>query len=287
MTVTVTEMFDSRKATYDESFKRDATRTYLIETSNKNDDGYYIIYQCWVAGILPKIWDYHPSDFLSRVRSVELTQWHGSKFWKGVVNYSTHGKDPAKQDENPLNKPVIRSFSTKEQKRFTWVDIYDVPIFNSAKTLYAPLEVPFAVVTLQFERNEAYFDGSICLTYVDHLNSSTFSGADPGTVKCDSISAAEKYEGDYHYWAVTYVFSYNVYGWQPRVLNEGLMQKSGSGGSTKWKPCIDGKGNPVRQPVPLDSSGAQIPPQNLPGSAIFNTFEVIEVADFNALGLPA
>ena len=285
--IAATETFDQRKGVFDESFKRDATRTFRVTSNSKNDDPYLIIYGAVTGGFVPTMWAYHPSDFLSRVRSITADQEHGSTIWKVVCQYSTHGKDPAKEDENPLNKPVIRTFGTKSMKRFTWLDRDDVPILNTARTMFAPLEVDFAAVSLKFQRNEAFFDGTVCLNYVEHINSGTFGGADPGTVKCDAISATEKYEGDYHFWEVNYDFSYNKYGWQPRILQQGKQQRVSFGGTHYLIPCTDKSGNPVTEPVPLNDDGIQIPHQNLPGAAVFRTYNVLFEADFNALGLPA
>src|SRR5690606_18163563 len=120
------------------------------------------------------------------------------------------------------------------------------------------IEIPTPV--LRFERNEPSYPRDAILNYVNRLNSSAFSGADPGTVMCTDISATEEFSKTVRYWKVIYEFSCLHLGWQPELLNQGLFEKV-DGKRTRIK---DKNKEDITDPVPLDANGAVIDPADLP-----------------------
>ena len=122
-------------------------------------------------------------------------------------------------------------------------------------------------------------------------NSDTFRGAAPGTLRV-RISATEETQDDVDFWKVSYVFTYNPNGWQPKVLEAGLYQLiDNRAGTAKRKvPCTEMGGDPLESqeathPMPLDADGKQIPHEDALTDAIYTTWNIYQELPYGNLGL--
>ncbi len=235
----------------------------------------------------------HSSDTFAILRDLEIdrrptranpagTPGGAENIWDLVLNYSTEATSSFNQSEDPTQARVKRSWQTTEQTLHIIRDRHNDPIVNAAGQPFdGGIPVTVELPTLVYERNESGFSGALATYYANSLNSDTYSGADPGTLKL-KISATENNEGTFHWWAVKYEMAYYFLGWQPKPLNAGLMCLDGSGG---LEDCIDTRLKPVSHPVPLNTDGTQTEITDLPGGANFITVDYFNTTPFGALGL--
>lgn len=276
--VDYSEEFDPRQG-----WVREFTDVYQIIISDPHDSGAVALAG---AGV-PQRHAQHPTDTGAFVIGRRASQESHRKY-HAFIRYSSR-VDENQQEENPLNQPVRRRWSSVKEPQVAVRDRNGVLILNKAHLQYdPPVEVLVPEATLTFVRNEAAFDGSVALQFVGRLNSSAFSGAATGTLICDDISAEESFFNGNSYWVVTYVFHYRPDGWQPRILEQSLLQVPNfAAGETKHQKILDEDGDPVTQPVPIGEAGFAIAPSDLPGAAISTVWDVLEEANFGSLGLPA
>src|SRR5690606_15340577 len=184
------------------------TRQFLVKTNSKHDGPYTAL----SAGGIPGVFSVHPEFPLAtcRSRSVSPIQDDAPSAWLVNVEYSTETPDEERSDEdNPLAEPVKRSVTVAKTRKAVWKDRNGDQIANSVGDAFdPPLEIEIPTPVLRFERNEPSYPRNAILNYVNRLNSSAFSGADPGTVMCTDISATEEFSKTVRYWKVIYEFSY-------------------------------------------------------------------------------
>lgn len=228
--------------------------------------------------------------FILQLDSVEVTRKPDSKFhWSASVVYSTRTPDPDKSgpgksgNDNPLDQPAEVSWSSGTTTEIVEKDVDDKAILNAAGEPFdPPVEVQRPQPELTVNRNESSFSGADAMDYVFTVNDGVFAGGEPGTVLCTAIDATEAYSNGVAYFKVTYKFLYRKQGWQKSLLNQSLMHKDGD----DWVRILDDQGQPVPDPVPIDSIGQVIQRDDLPDSAEFLDFDVYEKKDFGVFNLP-
>lgn len=258
---------------------RNYTEVYRVETST-NTDGPYIVGS---AGGLPLLGDPHFEDTSATCRKIAPKREGENKLtWLVQCDYSTETPEPEEEEENPLLKPVIRNKRSNQVEEPMVEDLEGNMVLNSAGCQpTSPVLVKRSYGIYQFTKNYATFNDQLADAIEDSVNSAVFLGKAAGTVRCNSIDAEEVYEGNFHYWKLTFEFEYNPHGWQPKFLNDGLHEISGG----ELVRILDDNGEPVTEPVPLDLSGARIPASSLPGAAITKEYTGYEEYNFNLLGL--
>lgn len=277
------EVFERRGGRLEIGTGGSFTRTFLVTTDDPEVDGPYEA--CFCAG-LPRLGDPFPSDPLYTCKTITPEPVaNPAKSWFVTCEYSRRSNDPDDEPDNPLNEPVQSTFSSVKVRKPVTVDQSGAAIVNAADCAFdPPPEIERTHPTITFVRNEPFYSfATHSEPYVDHVNSATFSGADPGTVKCADITATQERENGQDYYKVTYQFEYNPDGWQLSLLNVGYMEKADGTNLTKIK---DDNGRDVSTPWPLSVTGvAQGSPLT---SASFNylDFTVFPSVDFNNLGLP-
>jgi len=255
------------------------TRLFVVTTDNALDD----MFTVRTAAGLPQIGEPHPRDpaYVVQSRDYEAAA-EPSLSWNVTCEYG-RSKNPD-QDENPLNEPVKVSWRSRSRDKVLEVDLDGVPVVNSAGTLFAdPVLVTRSLVVVTFVRNEPSFYGSYANDWVDHVNSATFSGGAPGTVKCVSIEADKQFKANQEYYEVTYEFWFDPDGWQPRPLNIGYQCVRDGG----VKACIDADGRDAKDPQLLAADGTQLALPVSSGSETYRSFTGYPSANFNLLGLPS
>ena len=252
------------------------TDVYRVTTDNAQDGGYL------VSTAFPAFGTPHDEHTAALLIEGTFDKVPNEMFvWTGRLRYSSA---PSEVNDNPLAQPVKRRWSSIKTMQVADKDRNGTIVLSKARIQYdPPLEKIVPHATLTFTRNEAAFSGATALDFVGRLNGDPFSGAAPGTLLIDEITAEEAFWNGESYWVVSYAFAYNPDGWQPLVLEQSLMElKEG-----KLARIKDKNGEDVTQPVPIDDNGAAIPPSSLPTAAKRTQWDIYEEVSVGSLGLPA
>lgn len=191
--------------------------------------------------------------------------------------------DPFNGSVQPLDAiPVEVTWESETLIESVTKDIHGDPILNTANDpIFDPtLEAPREVSVLSITRAELFFSAASVLSLANKINLSAFQGAPPRTLMAMAPRATLVRGRGLPYWRVSYRFRFNPNGWQPSVLNQGLRELING----KQVDIIDQQTKqPITVPVPLDDDGRRISPELLPGAAVFETYDVYDEVDFNAI----
>lgn len=285
MAITVDEQYEDRSTKIGLYLKRDHSRRFIAQTDNS--EGSYAVS---LANGVPRLGDPHPEDPASLCVDVDAKNKNGEpEVWTISCKYTNDLPDDTIDDDDPTSIRAKSSWAFEEFSRFVGQDRDDNPILNSAGDRYEdPIEIVDSFPTLTITKNRNSFDATNAFNYNNSVNSDTFRGAEPGTLRV-RITASEEWKGDSAYWATTYVFRYNPNGWQPKILEAGLYQKVLS----SHVPCfVKGEtphdSEPVSHPVPLDANGAQIDPTTFsqnPSPIVYKTWDVLPELPYLSLGV--
>ena len=285
MAVIIDEKYEDRSTKIGLYLKRDHSRSFVAQTDNS--EGSYAVS---LATGVPRLGDAHPEDPASLCVSVDAKPKNGEpEVWSVSCKYTNDLPDDTIDDDDPTSIRKKSSWSFEEHIRAVGQDRDDNPIINTAGDRYdEPLEVVDSLPTLTITKNKNSFNAQTAFDYNNSVNSDTFRGAEPGTLRV-RITATEEWKGDSAYWATTYVFKYNPNGWQPTILESGMYQKVLS----SRVPCyIKGEtphdSEPVTHPVPLDADGAQIDPttfSNTPSPIVYTQWDVLPELPYSTLGV--
>jgi hypothetical protein len=130
-------------------------------------------------------------------------------------------------------------------------------ILNTAGDPLEGAEKEQAEWRIQITGNRQNFNYAVAMAYVNAVNSDTWSGAPPGTVKCQGISGQKEVEqvnnAEVPYWSVTVELAYRVEGWNLKLWDIGYNElKSGS-----RQKILDKLKEPVSEPVALSNGVAK------------------------------
>lgn len=266
----------SQSAGSDSQIDTSYTFQYRVEVDNESDSAATVLANTGLPGMYAPC----PIDLTAFCVNRKASRESGTrKVWIVSVDYKTDAPNSEDQEDDPLDRPVKRSWSITKTTKVAAKDVKGDPILNKAGFAFdPPLEIAASHARLIFVRNEEDFDGTKALNYVDRVNKDAWAGADKGTVRCESIAADEQFENGVSYWTVTYEFEYNPEGWQPEILEQSIKDKNG-------KHIQDDDGLPVSSPWPINVNGVKIETANLPADAVYTEFEVYEEKNFSALNL--
>lgn len=284
--VSVREIWPGRDGDTEFGKVRNHKRVWRVLTNSHGDDDTVVAN----ASGLPQPYEQHPGDPGARATKQTVSQDSASpRKWLVTVEYSTGTQQQEEDDDNPLNERVKRSWSVQKLTRIVEKDTDGKAVLNKAGDPFdPPIEVPRSITTIKFVRNEASFSGSTIRRYMDKINSRPFGGADINCVRCDNITADENFKNGLSYVTVTYEFTEDPLGWQPKILNAGFRAYTEDNDHVLQGPykIMGADGKDIDKPVPLDSRGKEIPNAQLPDAAVFLTVKAYYTVDFNALGLP-
>jgi hypothetical protein len=210
-----------------------------------------------------------------------------------TYEFSTAATAPEDDDNDPTTTRTVWSIAPQIQSRYIIRDRNGDLIVNAAGTPFdggIPVDVRLGSATARRNKDAAGYDKDAVLGNSGKLNSVTYLGGAPGTVQVD-ISAEEKYEGGYHYWAETYTFSYDPQGWQPKPVNAGFFQRASIGSDTLVRITNGDIGDtvdpdaPVQEPEPLDDDGILVPVADRPDNCTFVEVDYFGTMDFADFGL--
>lgn len=202
--------------------------------------------------------------------------------WNVTVNYTTDC--PVIDDPDPSHRRWLRSSSISAQQRYVFRDKNNKLIVDAAGSPFdggIPVDVELTTITWKHNVDWASYDIGTQGKLSGSLNSDTFAGCDPYTLKL-AYSFNEEHEGQYHYAAETYSITYDPLGWKPKPANAGLFYLN-SGVRTRIK---DAAGKDVGEPEPLTLAGAVVPVASRPSLCTFVTVEYHNTLSFSSIGLP-
>lgn len=149
-----------------------------------------------------------------------------------TITWSTANAVPNADSTDPSTVRILWDLQTVIQQRYIIKDRNQKLIVNAAGQPFdggTPADVRLGQATAKLKVLTASFDKSVVMKHSGKLNSTTYLGAAAGTLQVD-ISANQAVEGSYDFFNVTYVFTYDPLGHQPKPANAGFFQKSSTAG---------------------------------------------------------
>ena len=282
MSISVGEVYEDRSTKIGIYLKRDHTRRFIAVT-NAGEGSYAV---ASAAGV-PAIGSAHPEDAVALCVDVDAKV-VGSEpnVWNISCKYTNDLPEEDIDDDDPTSQRPVSDWSFEEMSRYASEDRDGNPILNSAGDRYEdPIEIVDSFPTLSIKVNKLSFSAADAYAYNNSVNSDTYRGAAPGTLRV-RITASEQWNGDSAYWACNYVFRYNPNGWQPKILEAGLYQKVLSSRIPCYvKGVTPHDSEAVTHPVPLDADGMQIDPNTLPAAAVYTQWNVLPELPYAGLGV--
>lgn len=274
------EKAEQRTGTGNSDGSRTYTRLFWAVTNSASDGPQSVA----SSGFLPLPFDVYIAgndvDTGARVQSVTpLQPTMDGTYWEVRVEYSSQA---VQEIQNPLARPTDIAWGFQVYQKAIIKDINGNAIVNKANQLFDPVpEIDDARPTLTFTKNLPSFDPSLAFTYVNSINQTLWYGGAAQTWKCMNIASSQQIENGIYYWPTTFEFQYHYETWKLSIANYGRMQLV----SGKLRDCLDDQNQPVADPVPLDSSGAQITSPTLTNIVVLS-FDVYRQQEFNNLSLP-
>lgn len=279
-------------ATLSENFRRmdvAFTEAYQVFTTHDTTE-----LEVYLAPGLPQVAQSYPGfPFVyatsTSVDRVSPVFWIVTVEYKGELGGVGGGSSTGGVEPSPLFAPPIIKFDDVETEEEIDVDFDGNPIVNTALERVRGVKALFSDQVLTVTRNFATFNTYVQAVYRRSVNSDTFQGWPPGTVKLMKLSAENVFDAQVGYWKVTGVFQfrfpYNTTpdkAWYNRRVSMGLNQRISFGPSvTKLIPTIDGHKQPATTPQYLDENGVQTTSDN----AFWQETKLYGSLPYNALGL--
>lgn len=294
----VDELFSSGIATATDEkglITATATRNFNAFVNNPADNEGIVKF----SPLIPADKSPHPYFHGLRCNNVSV-QRRGALHFEVAVSYeSPPYKEPDEngQEQGPLAQPTQINYFSITSEEAIEDDITGKPIVTKNGEPIEGLTRPISDLGIRLQKNFASFDPATFYLYSDCVNSDTFLGFPPGTLRIASIQADEQFYTDEEGNEIIY-FSIQVEiharkpyqvpaakSWYKRVRHEGYYIKE-SNSSNKPVRALDNEGMPVSKPVLLDDEGFQLPiPANaLTVTADYLLFEVFEQISFASMG---
>lgn len=241
----------------------------------------------------------HPYFHGLRCNNVSV-QRRGALHFEVSASYeSLPYKDPDQngQEQGPLAQPTQISYFSITSEEAIQDDRANKPIVTKNGEPIEGVTRPISDLGIRLSKNFATFDPASFYLFSDCVNSDTFLGFPPGTLRIASIQADEQFYNDADGNEIPF-FSVQVEiharkpyqvpaekAWFKRVRHEGYYVKE-SNSSNRVVRALDKEGMPVSKPVLLDDSGLAltIPPDALSVEAKWLLFEVFEKVSFASMG---
>lgn len=166
-------------------------------------------------------------------------------------------------------------------------DIHGMPILNSAAEYFeSPISRTFNDIAGQFTYRTVNYDLVFADSFMDTVNSGQFLGFAPGVAKLVAFDGEEIENEDGNNWNISIEIHFRTKGprWNRRILDQGYRRVIGTAedGTLDTRAILDGEGEPIRSPMPLDGNGR---PKQREAPASYLLFEVLESTNFDLLNL--
>lgn len=216
------------------------------------------------------------------------------------VEWSTNAPYPNTVSTNPTTMRTIWSVRPSMNERYIVQDRNGDMILNAAGQPFDGGVPTFAIIGTAVARKnfaDGAFDVASMLGYSGYLNSTPFLGAAAKTVQV-LIEGEEKYEGGYHFWALTFSFNYDPKGWQPKPMNAGFFRRiepdsecliritnADLADACTDRSSIASPEAQVQEPEPLTITGDIVPIASRPLGCNFIEVDYWNTVNFNSFGL--
>lgn len=246
-------------------YQRQYTRKYKVQSSIKTEDPLSVVSAVDpVTGVaIPAVLAAFPTDPFALVQERKATQTTDLFFWDVDVSYSSvFDQNPASQNENPLLRPALWSFSGEKAEKAVREDLDGEPINNSAGVpIDPPVLLEHSIPIISISVNKATFNKDAPALYQDCVNSDTWFGYAPHTVKIRTLEANEVWENNLLYFQVKWVLAVKWDLWYPtRILDQGYHELLPSGEHRLIREKFTGA--PLPSPSLLDGNGMKLPSGN-------------------------
>lgn len=259
------------------------SRTYLISSDAPTTDDEITVLN--TTG-LPDLYDTWAgdtnTDSTAIVRRINVyADEHTRSLWYVDVEYDSETDASADQPQtggsggsDPVDLSPEIEWDYETIERESPFDAYGKYYATSAGEPYpGQLTVPRSIAVLTYSRWQASFTAATIIAYVDHVNSTVFSGGAEKTVLMAGIRARIRRIQGVNLWWVTYTMKYDPFTWVHKKWDTGTRDVSGTA-------AVDSDGN--RCIRALNGQGAF---RGLNSPPAVNEFNVYLPADFNQLGL--
>lgn len=285
--VSVTEQWSSRSATQTYG-SRGLTREFEVITDTPADNEYVVLNDSRV----PRVGDPYPSDYWMKASKREPSQAGGPMRWLVRVEYVAvnvpvpYGSGPSEVGDPTQWLPEIEWDSVDSVEDIDR-DLHDKPIATPVDEVFTGIKREWSDQVLRVTVNQATFNAALARSYANCVNSDPFFGAVPGQVKMRMPKARKIYDtkAGYIYYRIVYEFTFREQGWKKRILNEGLLRKTGwdqKVNRERVEEFTDDSGRRASKPVRLTSNGYELPKG---AKAIWLEFEIYPSVAFAPLGL--
>lgn len=294
------EVWEGRKATSTFPDKRVYTRVFDVQTDSASDGPGAA---AGVVGI--RKGDVHPDEPFAWCVSIDPAQRDSPTLWQITYGYDSHppipevlqpdasgGSSPpeavtpaeaAAAGENPLTRPPVWKVSFQQTQEPAVRDRNNDPILNSAKLPFDPpimLEVSRPIVTVTF--NKPSFAIADAEYIQDAVNSDTWYGMAPRTLRLVGIEGSSVQENGFAFWQITYTLAIKRDTWDVKPLDAGYAELDpGSVGAeipAHWVKIVDDFGKEPTEAVPLNGSGRKLSPDDDPVYLEFRVYREISYA---------
>jgi hypothetical protein len=251
---------------------------------------------------IPREKSRHPYFRQLRCTGLDISR-QGPVHFDVTADYSTppykegDANDPSK---SPMTQPTVISYFTITSEEPIEDDINGRPIANVNGDAIEGITRPISDLGIRLQKNFGSFDPASFYLYIDSVNSDTFLGFPPGTLRIANIGSDEQFftdedGNDIPYWSVQVEIHarkpYRVQpaeAWYKRVRHEGynIMYPDPFGtGLNGPNRANDAEGRPTVTPVLLNEDGTQRP-KSPTGStpADWLLFPVFEEISFSSIG---
>lgn len=133
------------------------------------------------------------------------------------------GASPEGRPENPLNRPVVWSFTFVEMKKAVEEDLDGLKITNSTGRFFEPpYEIDTQLGQITAVKNYAEFTYDEASGYLNAINADAWHGLPAKTVKIKGLDIKSNYENGVSFVTATWTFLHNPDEWNPtRILDKG------------------------------------------------------------------
>jgi hypothetical protein len=233
---------------------------------------------------IPKNFEAHPLFPFMTVKDRATKQ-------KGLLQYVTtvsyESPEYTEGFENPILQPTQISYSTITSDEEIDTDLYNRSICTSVGEPVAGLTKSVSDLGIRLQRNFIDFSPAAFYTYQDSVNSDSYLGFPPGTLKVASITADKQI---YNKFTVYYSVQIEIHArkpylvppaqaWWKRYLNQGYLAKWDNGRIGRMFDNVTQQ--PISQPIKIALDGTPLSDQT---SGIWLTRQVYPTISFASMG---
>lgn len=233
----------------------------------------------------------HPENYYFRCSDISIER-------IGPISYTAKAgyKSPASRNPSDVNQdPVLEvpdvKWSTVTTDEAIDEDVNGDAIATATGELYQGITKSVSDLIVTISKNYAIFNPVTFYAFYNTVNAGIFMGFPAGTAKVMNLEASPVIEDDYLYSRVTVQIQFrkpyrvpDAQAWYKRMRHEGHYCFSPDPKAVDKKiRCSDANGDDSAQPEPLNEAGFQI--KSTTEDHVWNTFEVYEESDFDAMNL--